>query len=350
MHHAIWARPDTADPSVADLNSYSVFEFNLANTDATDTGIEGRNVVQYDNASPSIRGKATLSFDYRLSMFGASDQAVPVGPASPTVPRHPSDPDPYNVADASAEPVFIRFALTYRDMDQEGSPCVGCWQVIGASRSQNPADPGLPDITDPAFTALPPVAGFGVPTRESAIMDTVEEFQLVADGEVHTLQVPIEFFTADERLALQWRAGEAGLPAAPGDPNWQNPDLIETLRYQFRGGTPNLLTIDNISLIAAIDPPGLYGDYNNDGAVDAADYTVWRNNVGQPAENLLNRDPANSATTVDNSHYADWKANFGNPQGSGSGGVTSPAVPEPTSLSLVLLALPAIGVAGRRRK
>ncbi len=36
------------------------------------------------------------------------------------------------------------------------------------------------------------------------------------------------------------------------------------------------------------------GDYNNDGNVDAADYTVWRNNLGGDGATLANRDPGNS--------------------------------------------------------
>jgi len=67
------------------------------------------------------------------------------------------------------------------------------------------------------------------------------------------------------------------------------------------------------SLIADSVPAA--GDYNNDNVVNAADYTVWRNNLGQPASTLPNRDPANMATNVDASHYDDWKANFGNTGG-----------------------------------
>ena len=38
----------------------------------------------------------------------------------------------------------------------------------------------------------------------------------------------------------------------------------------------------------------LIGDYNNNGFVDAADYTVWRDKLGSPAGSLVNRDPGNS--------------------------------------------------------
>jgi hypothetical protein len=63
------------------------------------------------------------------------------------------------------------------------------------------------------------------------------------------------------------------------------------------------------------------GDFNKDGYVDAADYTIWRN------------DPLR-----EESGYLDWKANFGTmPSGSGSLGPLPSLhnIPEPTSLALV---------------
>jgi len=51
------------------------------------------------------------------------------------------------------------------------------------------------------------------------------------------------------------------------------------------------------------------GDYNNNNTVDAADYTVWRNNLGT-AFALPNRDPDNTGN-VSAADYNSWKANFG---------------------------------------
>jgi hypothetical protein len=80
-----------------------------------------------------------------------------------------------------------------------------------------------------------------------------------------------------------------------------------------------------------IDSPG---DYNNDGTVDAADYVTWRAN-----------EVANAALPNDNgvgnqaARYDLWRANFGNPPGTGSGDglAETAAVPEPSMLALVLL-------------
>jgi hypothetical protein len=83
--------------------------------------------------------------------------------------------------------------------------------------------------------------------------------------------------------------------------------------------------------------PGQTGDYNGNGIVDAADYTVWRNNVGQPGSTLQNRDPNNGTGVVSQDDYNSWKTNFG--AGGGAGGVGGGAVPEPGTVVLALLAM-----------
>lgn len=85
------------------------------------------------------------------------------------------------------------------------------------------------------------------------------------------------------------------------------------------------------SLIASVVLAGLPGDYNEDGLVDAADYTLWRDNLGQPAGTLANDTDGGSIGTA---QYATWKANYGNSLGPGSG----ESVPEPASLAVLLVA------------
>jgi hypothetical protein len=75
----------------------------------------------------------------------------------------------------------------------------------------------------------------------------------------------------------------------------------------------------------------LSGDYNGDGAVDAADYVVWRANVG--TTNTLPGDPIGGM--IGPQQYDQWRANFGNSApGSGSGAPV--AVPEPGAAVLML--------------
>ncbi|TWT98122.1 hypothetical protein Pla108_22790 [Botrimarina colliarenosi] len=81
--------------------------------------------------------------------------------------------------------------------------------------------------------------------------------------------------------------------------------------------------------------PPLPGDYNNDGAVDAADYTVWRDGLPLPTETA-------SAGVTDEADYVVWQSNY-----SGAGQGRAVSVPEPAAALLV----PMVGVAcrGHRR-
>jgi hypothetical protein len=74
----------------------------------------------------------------------------------------------------------------------------------------------------------------------------------------------------------------------------------------------------------------LFGDYNHNGIVDAADYTVWRDSLGSTVK--LDAD-GNVNHMIDASDYDVWKANFGT-SGSGAGDLAS--VPEPASIVLFL--------------
>jgi hypothetical protein len=90
---------------------------------------------------------------------------------------------------------------------------------------------------------------------------------------------------------------------------------------------------------------GIAGDYNNNGFVDAADYVVWRNNVG--TTNVLPNDPTGG--TIGATQYSTWRSNFGKTPGSGSAFGQSSTVPEPGTLVLGLLALCGAGAVFRRR-
>jgi len=89
------------------------------------------------------------------------------------------------------------------------------------------------------------------------------------------------------------------------------------------------------------DVVGVPGDFNEDGAVDAADYVVWRRN-----ENTTNTLPNDNEIggTIGQAHYDLWRANFGAPGGSGGG---ADAVPEPASAILLIVA--SCGLATTRR-
>ncbi|WP_146590455.1 sialidase family protein [Posidoniimonas polymericola] len=83
----------------------------------------------------------------------------------------------------------------------------------------------------------------------------------------------------------------------------------------------------------------LLGDFNNDGVVDAADYSVWRDNLGASIT-LPNEDPSVTPGTVSEQDYETWRKNYGAVAAAPSTGGAR-EVPEPAAAWL----LP--GLAGR---
>jgi hypothetical protein len=107
---------------------------------------------------------------------------------------------------------------------------------------------------------------------------------------------------------------------------------------------PQIYQIDNFRLVSLV-PDGLPGDYNDDGNVDAADYVVWRKNQG--TTNPLPNDP--DGGTIGNEQYDTWLTNFGSSTGGGSLAAGPTAVPEPSSLAL-LIGMAVAGLPNRRRR
>ena len=81
--------------------------------------------------------------------------------------------------------------------------------------------------------------------------------------------------------------------------------------------------------------PALPGDYNGNGTVDAADYTVWRNSLGttglEPYE-LGDGDGDGEVTELD---YEVWRSQYGQTIPTGAAAAAA-AVPEPGGLALLL--------------
>jgi hypothetical protein len=97
---------------------------------------------------------------------------------------------------------------------------------------------------------------------------------------------------------------------------------------------------------SVILPPGANGDYNNNGVVDAADYVIWRDHLGQ-SFTLPNDTTPGTVTQAD---YNVWRSNFGASAGSGSGSlVADSAVPEPASVVLLVLGWAALLLCRPRR-
>jgi hypothetical protein len=123
-----------------------------------------------------------------------------------------------------------------------------------------------------------------------------------------------------------------------------SPQTDNILYVQFVGAFDGLGYLNDLLIEASAAPPGLNGDYNDDGTVDAADYVVFRKNEG--TTNTLPNDPTGG--TIGAAQYGTWRANFGMTTG-GSATAGGTAIPEPASLMLAVFAAIGAFAFNRRR-
>jgi hypothetical protein len=130
------------------------------------------------------------------------------------------------------------------------------------------------------------------------------------------------------------------LEISPGDVrtiNWLNPKQFTAsgmlpVDVMFTNGTRALLSWTDT-------PERIAGDANDDGKVDAADYVVWRKNIGQTVLSGYGAD-ADGDRFIGEGDYHAWRTNFGRVQVGGA----LVAVPEPGLLHLIGIALAACGM------
>jgi glycosidase len=124
-------------------------------------------------------------------------------------------------------------------------------------------------------------------------------------------------------------------------------DLLNSEQIDFAGDylTFTLAPLSGRYILLAEGPSVLPGDYNGNGAVDAADYTVWRDYLGTNFDLHGNgNEQGDSVGIVDEADYGTWKSNFGAAGSASSSG----SVPEPNALMLFTLA--GFGLVAVRRR
>jgi autotransporter-associated beta strand protein len=91
--------------------------------------------------------------------------------------------------------------------------------------------------------------------------------------------------------------------------------------------------------ITTLPISGLAGDFNNDGYVDAADYSLWRDNEGAVEGTLEN--VGEVLGVIGSEHYDLWASNYGATIYAAAS-TSAVAIPEPHASALLLLALGAL--------
>lgn len=144
-------------------------------------------------------------------------------------------------------------------------------------------------------------------------------------------------------LSNDWEAEAFGPTAEVADAGAVGKMLF--VRLDARAGSSSFARIDNVNLTLRDVSPG---DFNDDGVVNLADYTVWRDNIGAD-ESVLGDGVGDGSDTVDAGDYSVWKVHFGASQDLGASQVFGGLfiVPEPCSQCVALLgcisALTALG-------
>lgn len=171
----------------------------------------------------------------------------------------------------------------------------------------------------------------------------------------YSVKFPIEVYT--ETIYELRSANRVWYEGSYPSPSAGSPETVIAYTGTFRGNTlvdisprpsggfpryqrdylANLPATDvappEITLTRFVASPVLLGDYNDDGVVDAADYTVWRN-----GEQLQNEGA--SFGVIDQADYLLWKSQFGKTRFDlASWGQPIEAVPEPLSIVLLLTAI-----------
>jgi mannan endo-1,4-beta-mannosidase len=121
---------------------------------------------------------------------------------------------------------------------------------------------------------------------------------------------------------------------------WQDGFLDDFSAQQIQAllNDDDIITLNELPTLPWSNSAPIAGDYSRNGVVDASDYIVWRNSMGQTGWDLAADSDLNGR--IDAADYAFWRSRFA--QGSGAGATA--VVPEPASLVLIGIVMLAIAI------
>jgi uncharacterized protein YjbI with pentapeptide repeats len=220
------------------------------------------------------------------------------------------------------------------DLDLTGAATTNLIRPNGQIEGLNLGGPGRLVVRDyGGFSVLPITVNEHVSMNGGTLRIELDEFFQSKIG--FTPGIPV---TLDGTLELAFGAGinvlnQVGQTFDLFDWTGVTPSGEFVIVSPHTWDLANLYTTGEVTLTAVYELPG---DFNGDGAVDAADYVVWRKNSSGQA------------------NYDAWRASFGRAlAGSGSAVLsaerTAPAVPEPSAVALAAAAALTLAAFHRRR-
>lgn len=297
-------------------------------------------------SSPNVEGDAdTETFNFSpdsSEIFFATDNALDSANETALfrvpVSGGPATPISLLGAQSGFDLDIVRFDGTQiyfkSDYEVNGEERINTLPPTGGTATELPID-NFPAGADVDNFAISPD---GQTIAFSADYETINIFELfvvpIAGGEVTKVSDP---FTAE---AIDLDITGDGVPDI-SDGNIDS-DVLRTPLGRGIVWTPDSRQIlyladgevDEAYELYIVDNPlieSVAGDYNSDGVVDAADYTVWRDTLNSTTDLRADGDESG---TIDSADYQLWKDNF-------TGGTPSAAalIPEPGTLWLASLLL-----------
>ena len=258
---------------------------------------------------------------------------------------------------ASGEPLFDLVILA----DESGS-----MSPEGFQEEKDFATETAAGLTFGPTDAAASLLLYGATPRSIIDLTTNKASFLNAVNNAHYAQAPDTDLAAGLTLALDQftthgRAGAHKILALLGDgrPDLNNSGIAPRLDelaaagvhvFSIVGGVdPNLAFMESLlrndgeflrlepnpaaAFIDAIEATTPTGDYNSDGIVNIADYTIWRDTRGSTTDLRANGNDANDL--IDMADYEFWKQNFGRTNSTAAASV----IPEPAAIALAALAI-----------
>jgi predicted outer membrane repeat protein len=212
----------------------------------------------------------------------------------------------------------IRSSIVYNRAGGRGGAIDGSGSILDSIITLNSSGEGLPEVSlANHFTIRHSIMGDATGTNlVEAPVGTPDANGNLIGGPIHGVIDPKLGPLANNGAATKTHALLPGSPAInAGDPA-AVAGMNGVPEFDQRGGPWSRVVgarIDMGAVEAQANP--LAGDYNFNGVVDAADYSVWRDTLG--ASNDLRADGSGAVVgvpdgVVDELDYVLWKANFGN--------------------------------------
>ncbi|QDU90537.1 hypothetical protein Pla175_39430 [Pirellulimonas nuda] len=170
--------------------------------------------------------------------------------------------------------------------------------------------------------------------------------ELYGQGQTHVLAPAGASATATHAFELRYRpeTGKVSFLFDGGEvSSWSGVPLIGAHPDSFLWGSTGVnqrgvMRFHTVEAAIGPFPTAVPGDFNGDGGLDAADYTLWRDTFGQTGPNLPA--DANGDLRVDSADLALWRRGF---SGAAIAAATA-VVPEPSGAVVALLATATIAI------